>query len=81
MYNIISAKIDYVANELYSITVLVHISKGDVRAICATTQPKNGYMHIPKDAVLNNDLLQEVAGYGCEVHDEKKKFENWKSRL
>lgn len=42
------------------------MSKGDVRAIYADTKPKGGYMFLKPNQELNNELLQEVAGYGSE---------------
>ena len=53
------------------VTVLVEFSKGDTRAIQATTAPRGGYLTISPKTELNNDLLQEVASYGMEVNASK----------
>lgn len=71
-YNILEAKIEYSNAKINKITVLVEISENDIRAIHATTKPRGGYMNIKPSAKLNEELLQEVAGYGMEV--EKSKF-------
>lgn len=73
-YNILEARIEFKDNAVSRVTVLVEISKGDIRAIFATTKPSNGYMHIPPGAKVTNDLLQEVAGYGRETVDRDEIF-------
>lgn len=70
-YNILEAKIEYNNSKIDRITVLVEISENDIRAIQATTQPRGGYMNIGLSAELNDDLLQEVAGYGMKVEKSK----------
>ena len=75
MENILRSNIVFKNESIESITVLVEFSKGDVRAIQATTSLKSGYFIIPKNAELNNDLLQEVAGYGMKI-DARKVFKN-----
>lgn len=84
-YKIIEARIEYKGNQLYRITVLVDMSAykkfTDVRAIFATTSPRNGYMHIQPGAILTHELLQEVAGYGLETVDRDEIFPNWKSKI
>jgi hypothetical protein len=81
MYNILQARIEYKTNQISSVTVLVEISKGDVRAIAATSTPKNGYTFIPPGATISNELLQDVAGSGCEIDGRDKIFPNWKSKI
>ena len=73
-YNILKAKIEFKDNQVQRITVLVEMSKNDVRAIFATTTPRAGYMHIEESAEINQDLLQEVAGYGMETVDKDEIF-------
>jgi hypothetical protein len=53
MYNILEARIEFKNNQLERITVLVEMSKGDVRAIFATTKPRGGYMHIQANATIS----------------------------
>ncbi|MGN6293749.1 MAG: hypothetical protein ACTHMV_13480 [Chitinophagaceae bacterium] len=80
MYNILEARIEYKKNQLARITVLVEISKNDVRAIFATTKPRPGYMYIQPTAKINEELLQEVAGYGMETVDRDDIFRDWKTK-
>ena len=81
MYTILEARIEFKNNQLERITVLVEMSKGDVRAIFATTKPRGGYMHIQPNATVCNELLQEVAGSGLETVDRDEIFPKWKCRL
>lgn len=74
MYNILETRIEFQNNQLFRITVLVEMSKGDVRAIYADTKPKCGYMFLMPDQELNNELLQEIAGYGSERADKDDMF-------
>lgn len=78
MYNILEGLIEWEDGRIDKITLLVEMSKGDIRAIQATTRPKGGYMTILPNATLTDTLLQEVAGYGMEVdpdnHFQKSKF-------
>lgn len=74
MYNVLESNIKFnKEGQILSILVLVEYSKGDVRVIEATNQLRNGYMNISHrtDYILF-DLLQDVAGYGMEISDEKK---------
>jgi len=80
MYNILEAKIEFSNNVIDRITLLVEISKNDVRAIFATTKVRPGYIHIPFAAEISNELLQEIAGYGCETDDRDQIFSNWKKK-
>jgi len=81
MYNILESRIEFKNNQLFRITVLVEMSKGDVRAIYADTKPKGGYMSLKPNQELNNKLLQEVAGYGSERKDKDDMFPGWHSKL
>lgn len=80
MYNILEARIEFLASIPQRITVLVEISPNDVRAIYATTQPRAGYTHIPLDATISDELLQHIAGYGCETLERDKIFLNWEKK-
>jgi hypothetical protein len=80
MYNILEAKIEFKSNQLHQVTVLVEMSKNDVRAIFAATKPRPGYMHIPPSAKISEKLLQEVAGYGMETVDRDEIFPDWKTK-
>lgn len=87
MYKILESRIEFKDNKLHKVTVLVDFTSStckpytDVRAYCGTTAPANGYMSIGSNAKLNEDLLQEVAGYGSRVSDRDKIFPKWKSKL
>lgn len=74
MYNILEARIEYKNKKLHRVTVLVEISKGDVRAIFSTDSFKNGYDSLNPDEPVNDDLLQRVAGYGMETVDRDRIF-------
>lgn len=79
MYNILESNIKFNSNgQILSVLTLVEYSKGDVRVIEATNQPRSGYMNITHrtDYVLF-DLLQEVAGYGMETTDKNKIPTEW----
>lgn len=79
MYNIIETNIKFNSNgQILSVLALVEYSKGDVRVIEATNQPRSGYMNISQrtDYILF-DLLQEVAGYGMEIIDKNKIPVEW----
>lgn len=78
MYNILESRIEFKNNQLYRITVLVEISKGDVRAIYADTKPKSGYLFLLPNQELNNELLQRVAGQGSEISKDDM-FPGWRS--
>lgn len=72
MYNILETNIEFKNNKIEVITVLVEISKNDIRAIQSTSKSNNGgYMYIPQSAKLNYELLQSIAGYGIEVNAKK----------
>ncbi len=81
MYNILESRIEFKNNELFRITVLVEMSKGDVRAIYADTKPKGGYLFLSPKEEINNKLLQKVAGKGSERNDKDDMFPGWHSKL
>lgn len=81
MYNILESRIEFQNNKLFRITVLVEMSRGDVRAIYADTKPKGGYLSLNPNQEINNELLQEVAGYGSERGDKDDMFPGWHSKL
>lgn len=70
MTKILKATILYSeVNKISRIDVVAEMSPGDVRTIVATTTPRNGYMHILADADLTQELIEEVADYGMEIHE------------
>lgn len=77
MYNILQAHIEYKNGKLFKITVLVEISKGDIRAIFSTVGRKAGYDYLQPGEPVNEALFQRVAGYGCQTFD-KSVFSNSK---
>lgn len=81
MYNILESRIEFKNNQLFRITVLVEISRGDVRAIYADTKPKGGYIFLQPNQELSNKLLQQVAGQGKERADKDDMFPGWHSKL
>lgn len=80
MYKILEARIEFKNGHPYKIMVLVEMSKGDVRAIFASTIPRSGYMSIPPEAKVNDELLQDVAGYGMQVADKDDIFRDWEKK-
>lgn len=82
MYNILEARIEYKNQKLTRVTVLVEISKGDVRAILSTDSFKAGYDSLNPDEPVTDALLQRVAGYGAamQVIDRDAIFPNWKAK-
>lgn len=81
-YNILEARIKYKNKQLQRITLLVEISKGDIRAITAINEPRGGYMFIMPNAALTDRLLQEVAGTGMQMpfSEADKVFPNWRTK-
>lgn len=83
-YNILEAKIEFKHGKLDRITVLIDCTATgskpltDVRAIFADTKPRGGYMSIRPDGDINTEVLQQIAGYGCETMDRDEIFPNWK---
>ena len=80
MYNILESRIEFKNNKLDRITVLVEISKGDVRVIAMDTIGKPGYKVIEPNETLNEALLQKVAGYGWTRVGIDNLFKGWKAR-
>ena len=80
MYNILEARLFYKDNKLHCVTVLVEISKGDVRAIFSTTDMRGGYDCLTPDEPVNSGLLQRVAAYGMQSANRDKIFPNWKKK-
>lgn len=84
MYNILEARIEYTNGALSRITVLVEMSKGDVRAIYITNKKKLGYCHIDNSFGKSDSFdnqLQQVAAYGMETVDRDEIFPNWRKKL
>ena len=82
MYNILESRIEFKNNQLFRITVLVEMSRGDVRALYADTKPEGfGYLYLKPNQELNSKLLQDVAAYGCERQDKNEMFPGWHSKL
>ncbi|MEY4571220.1 MAG: hypothetical protein RLZ10_413, partial [Bacteroidota bacterium] len=83
-YEILESRIEFNNNQIQRITVLVNCTSSqskpysDVRAIYATNKPCGGYMWIPLNAKLTDDLMQSVAGAGMETRDRDKIFPGWK---
>jgi len=65
-YNILEARIEFKNGKPERVSVLVEISENDIRAFYATTKLRAGYTHIPPSAIINEKLLQDVAGSGME---------------
>lgn len=79
-YNILESRIEFKNNKLDRITVLVEISKGDVRVIAMDTIGKPGYKVISPDEELSPALLQKVAGFGWTRVGIDNLFKGWKAR-
>lgn len=82
-YNILQVHIEYSNRQLAKVTVLVEISRGDIRAIFCTTGVKQGYDNIEPDEPVNEALLQRVAGYGMQIpiDNVSKTFPGWKKHI
>lgn len=82
MYNILEAIIEYKNGKLKQVTVLVEISKGDVRAIYISDsfQPGRGYSCFRENEPVSDSLLQKVAGYGKQTEDRDKLFRGWRRK-
>lgn len=74
MYNILQVHIEYRKRKLYKVTVLVEMSKGDIRAIYSTVGVKSGYDYLRPGEPVNEALFQRVAGYGCQTFDKSVFF-------
>jgi len=83
MYNILEAHIEYKAKKLHRVTVLVEISRGDIRAIYCACEMGAGYDTINQDEPVNEALMQRVAGYGrqVEIAAMNKIFPGWRRKL
>jgi hypothetical protein len=79
MYKILESKITFEDFKPTLIALLVEYSENDIRCIVSTNKEKSGYYFIKWFDVLNNDLLQSVAGYGMET-DYKKYFPDAKTK-
>jgi len=75
------ARIEFKDGRISKVTVLSEVSKGDIRMIVATDSPKNGYINIRPDDVLDSALLVDVADYGLESEAKSKTFPDWKKYL
>lgn len=80
MYTILEARVEYRNKKLHRITVLVEISKGDVRAIFATDRFMDGYDSLDPDEPVTDALLQRVAGYGKQTIDRDTIFPHWEAK-
>lgn len=83
-YNILSAKIDFNSDsQIERIVVLVEISKNDIRAIESKLSDATVgcYKSIEITDQLSMKLLQDVAGYGREVHDVQQVFPDYEKHL
>ena len=83
MYNILEARIEYKNRKLHRVTVLVEISRGDIRAIYCCPEMSAGYDTINPDEPINEALMQRVAGYGCQISllSMNKVFPGWLRKL
>ena len=83
-YTILDSKIKYKNERIHSIVVLIDCTGpdceplSDVRAVYATTKQSGGYMSLTPNAVLTDQLLQQVAAAGIETVDRDELFPNWK---
>jgi len=80
MYNILEARTEFKDGKITRVTVLVEISKNDVRAIFASTTPRGGYTFIKPTDQLTEDLLQRVAAEGMETVDRDDIFPTWRKK-
>lgn len=83
MYNILEARIEYKGKRLHRVTVLVEISRGDIRAIYCAPEMGAGYDTINPDEPVNEALMQRVAGYGqqIDIAAMNKLFPGWRQKL
>lgn len=82
MYNILEVHIEYKHKKLYRVTVLVEISKKDIRAIYCAPEMGAGYDTINPDEPVNEALMQRVAGYGrqIDISAMNKVFPGWRRK-
>lgn len=72
-YKIIEVHQVYQAGKIVEVAVLWQSNEmGWVRASYCTTRPTAGYKFIMPDEKLSNDLIQQVAGQGMNLPDNKK---------
>ncbi len=73
-YKIIEVHLIYQENKISEIAVLWQSNeRGWVRASYMTNKPCSGYGNIKPKDILSPELIQEVAGYGMNLPDDKKK--------
>lgn len=72
-YKIIASFVVFDENHVKEIAVLWQSDdKGSVRATYCTNRAVNGYKYLRVGEPLSMGLLQEVAGYGMNLPDDKK---------
>lgn len=84
LQKILEARIEYTEDGYISrVTVLVEMSRNDIRAISASTEPMSGFTHILAQKEIKSSLLQDVANYGMEIigMDKNRIFPKWKRFL
>ncbi|HBZ67563.1 MAG TPA: hypothetical protein DEO70_12065 [Bacteroidales bacterium] len=74
-YNIIEVHTKHLNGILAEIAVLwvSNEEEGWVRASYATTKPIWGYKYLMPEEMISDRLIQEVAGLGMNLPDDKKK--------
>lgn len=82
MYNILEAHIEFKQKKLHRVTVLVEISRNDIRAIFCGVEMSPGYDTVNPDEPINEDLMQRVAGYGrqIDIDNMNKYFPGWRKK-
>lgn len=84
MYNIFEAHIEFNDRKLHRVTVLVEISKGDVRAIYVSDafRPYEGYEYFDSGECVSDALLQKVAAGGrtLQITARDKLFSGWRRK-
>lgn len=75
MYTILEIHANYKDNKLIELAVLWQSNRefNWVRASYSTTQPMGGYKFIQPGDVMNEELIQRVAGAGMNLPDNLKK--------
>lgn len=72
-YKIIEVHQAYHNNQLIEVAVLWESNtRGWVRASYCTSRPCSGYKFLMPNEIISPDLIQEVAGYGMNLPDDKK---------
>jgi len=73
-YKIIEVHIHYQENTISEIAVLWQSNELNwVRSSYMITTPCPGYGYLKPGFILSSELIQEVAGYGMNLPDDKKK--------